>query len=261
MTILDPGPATVARLSTSQQSTGRRTALGRWITHADNPLTPRVIVNRLWHHHFGRGIVSTPGDFGRQGARPTHSELLDFLASELIRQGWSLKALHRLMLTSATYRQLSKVEASAEVLEVDPANQLLWRMRQRRLEAEAVRDAILCASGEINLTMGGPSVKPTLPPGIAESPLAWKPTKDPWERNRRTVYLYVRRRLRHPLLEAFDMPDSHTSCDHRSVTTTPLQALSLLNDLWSLERAQAFAARALREAGTDTERSWHFGQI
>jgi hypothetical protein len=230
----------------SDGSTGRRTALARWIASGDNPLTARVAVNRLWQHHFGRGLVATSGDFGRQGERPTHPELLDYLATELVAAGWQLKPLHRMIVTSATYRQASMASPSAKALEVDPDNKLLWRMRTRRLEAEAIRDSILAVSGELALLAGGPSAYPELPSELRER-YGWQPSPDVAQRNRRSVYLFVKRNLCLPILETFDAPDTHDACCVRSVTTTAPQALALLNDRWSLERAQRFAERIVRD--------------
>ena len=256
LSILDPRPAEIDGKTTNRTSTGRRTALARWITRPENPLTARVMVNRLWQFHFGRGLVATPNDFGRQGGPPTHPELLDWLASEFVASGWSLKAMHRLMVTSATYRQVSRVDSSHQSAEarVDPENKLLWKMRMRRLEGEELRDAILATSGELNLEVGGPSIYPDLPPGLSAR-YAWKASADLAERNRRSIYIFLKRNLRYPLFEAFDMPDTHESCARRNVTTTAPQALLLLNGRMGLERAAAFTGRLLRESsGSDRAR-------
>jgi hypothetical protein len=239
LSVLDPSPAQAQPTATS---TGRRTALARWLTSPQNPLVARVMVNRLWHHHFRRGLVATPNDLGRQGEKCTHLELLDWLASEFIASGWSLKHVHRLMMTAATYRQASLVSPSRRAAAVDLDNKLLWRMHSGRLEAEAVRDTILAVSGELNHRMEGPSVYPELPSGISVRH-AWPATKSAAERNRRSIYLFVKRNLLHPLLDSFDMPDPHESCARRQITTTAPQALILLNGDWSLDRAVAFANR------------------
>ncbi len=244
LTILEAGPATLRRTA---HGTGRRTALARWLTDEANPLVARVMVNRLWHHHFRRGLVATPNDLGRQGDSLTHPELLDWLASELVAHQWGLKHLHRLMMTSAAYRQASAVSPSAAARSADPENKLLWRMRSGRLEAEAIRDSLLAASGELNASMGGASVYPDLPPAISVRH-EWKPTASAAERNRRMVYMFVKRNLLHPLMESFDMPDPHESCARRQVTTTAPQALLLLNGEWALDRAAALAGRVWREA-------------
>ncbi|MCW3098656.1 MAG: hypothetical protein JWL77_4274, partial [Chthonomonadaceae bacterium] len=264
LSILAPAPAKVRPVR--PDTTGRRAALARWLTDSSNPLTARVMVNRLWQQHFGRGIVGTPSDFGAMGDRPTHPELLDWLATEFMAGGpqasghvidqsasngaWSLKKMHRLMVTSATYRQSAAYNPQAGRL--DPENHLLWHYTRRRLEGEAIRDAMLSVSGALNPKMGGPSVFPELPAGITTRG-NWKDTKDPQERNRRSIYVFVKRNLRYPLFAAFDMPDTHESCGRRLVTTTAPQALFLLNDTFALQSAQGFAARLLREAGADKD--------
>jgi hypothetical protein len=249
LSILDPAPARIS-VPSGAQSTGRRTALAHWLTDPQNPLTARVMVNRLWHYHFGRGIVSTPSDFGNMGERPSHPALLDRLTAEFVRQGWSLKAMHRLIVTSNTYQQSSLFSATAA--RTDPQNICLWRYPRQRLEAEVIRDSALCVSGRLNPRMSGPSVFPELPPGM-ESRGGWKVTEDASERDRRSVYVFVRRNTRYPLFEAFDMPDTHESCARRNVTTTAPQALSLLNSRLTLEWAQAFAARVRGAAGASPE--------
>ena len=249
LTILDPSPARVSTPS-GIESTGRRTALASWLTDPQNPLPARVMVNRLWHYHFGRGIVATPSDFGSMGERPSHPALLDWLASELVRRRWSLKAMHRLMVTSNTYQQSSLFNETAT--KVDPQDLWLWRFPRQRLEAEVIRDSALWVSGRLNLEMSGPSIFPELPPGM-ESRGGWRVTDSVPERDRRSVYVFVRRNTRYPLFEAFDMPDTHESCARRNVTTTAPQALSLLNSRLTLEWAQAFAGRVLAAAGASTE--------
>jgi len=316
-------------------TTGRRSVLANWIASPDNPLTARVLVNRVWQHHFGRGLVATPDDFGAQGERPTHPELLDWLAVAFVSPpirttetqrhrdhtekskeqreendpqinadyhrlqtgeekvsrkeirggianldctegaallvqrkedkraeispspvlpfsaygcGWRLKALHRLIVLSAAYQQADTPNPVAA--KVDPENTLLWRFRRQRLEGEAVRDAILAVSGELNPKMGGPSIMPDLPAGITTRGY-WHENADPKERNRRSVYVFVKRNLRYPFFEAFDMPDTHEPCGRRMVTTTAPQALMLLNDARVLSSAQAFAARVRQEAGPE----------
>ena len=246
LTILNPAPAKIEPLR-GQDSTGRRAALANWLADPKNPLPARVMVNRLWHHHFGRGIVATPSDFGSMGERPTHPQLLDWLAGEFVRQGWSMKAMHRLMVTSNTYRQSSGYNENAA--KVDPQNRLLWHFPRQRLEGEVIRDSELAVAGLLNTKMGGPSVFPELPPGM-ESRGGWKVNEDPAERNRRSVYIFVRRNTRYPMLESLDMPDTHESCGRRNMTTTAPQALTLLNSKLTLEWAQAFAARVLYTAGT-----------
>jgi len=243
LSILDPADAAVAGAQ-------RRTVLAKWLSSKDNPLTARVMVNRLWHHHFGRGIVGTPSDFGVMGERPTHKELLDYLATYFMENNWSLKKVHRLMVTSAAYRQDSAFSEAAA--KVDPDNKYLWRFQRRRLEGEAVRDSMLSVSGALNAKMGGPGVFPPLPPGLTTRG-GWKMSEDPSESNRRSVYIFVRRNTRYPLLEAFDMPDTHESCARRAQTTTASQSLDLLNSDVILGWSRDFAARVANDGGLSAD--------
>lgn len=252
LTVLDPGPAQLIT-TVGASSTGRRATLAKWLTDPKNPLPARVQVNRLWQHHFGKGLVGSSGDFGVMGDLPSHPELLDWLASEFINSGWSLKHLHRLMLTSATFRQASVASPTARGLEFDGDNRLLWRMNSQRIEAEILRDAILGTAGTIDLGMHGESVMPELPHGLTER-YAWKATPSAAEQHRRSIYLVVKRNTHLPLLKSFDLPDSHDSCTRRDKTTTATQALVLWNDDWPFAQAKAFAARVIRESnGTDTK--------
>jgi cytochrome c553 len=228
-------------------ATGRRTAFARWVTSPDNPLFARVMVNRVWQHHFGTGLVTTPDNLGQSGARPSHPELLDWLAAEFIRSGWSIKALHRLILGSAVYRQASTPRP--EALAVDPDDRLLWRYPLRRLDAEAVRDAMLAVSGELDDRPGGPYV-PTR--RNAEGSVEVD-EKHP-EARRRSVYLQQRRTQVATLLELFDAPRLALNCSVRTTSTVPLQALALLNSDFARARAWAMAARLEREAGADAGR-------
>jgi len=232
-----------------------RLELARWLVDPHNPLTARVIVNRLWQHYFGLGLVETDNDFGTQGTPPSHPELLDWLATELVRQGWGLKAMHRLIVTSATYRQSSK--ARPDLITVDARNRLLARQVRLRLEAEFVRDAALEASGLLSRKLGGPSVFPPQPEGIyrfTQIDKNWKPNVGP-DRYRRGLYTHFWRSAPHPSLTVFDAPDASSACTRRNRSNTPLQALTLLNDQGQYEFAQALAARVLREGGADdTER-------
>jgi len=246
LTILDPAPAKIDPPA-GLQSTGRRTALANWLTGPENPLTARVMMNRLWDHHFGVGIVATPGDFGRMGQRPTHPELLDWLSDEFVHNGWSLKRMHRLMVTSSAYRQSSLHREDAK--QRDPLNRLLWRFRPQRLEAEAIRDSALYVSGLLNPAIGGPSVTPPLPPGMPPPAGGWELSRDPADNHRRSLYISVRRTASYPMLGAFDMPDSNESCSRRTQTVTAPQALTLLNAEQSLEWSQAFAGRVIERAG------------
>jgi hypothetical protein len=230
--------------SDRKPSTGRRTTLARWMTSPDNPLFARVMVNRIWQHHFGVGLVATPNNLGRSGAPPSHPELLDFLATEFFRSGWSVKAMHRRILNSATYRQASAFRANAD--RVDPDNRLLWRFPLRRLDAEALRDAMLAVSGELDCRLGGPYV-PTLRTGEGSVDVDKKHAGA----RRRSIYLQQRRSQDVTLLELFDKPRMTPSCSARNTSTTPLQGLALLNSEFARARARAFAERLEREGGAD----------
>jgi hypothetical protein len=231
-------------------STGRRLALAKWVASPDNPLTARVVVNRLWQHHFGRGIVPTASDFGVRGERPTHPELLDWLASELVSGEWKLKRMHRLIVLSQTYQQSSVAPASA----TDPDNHLLGRANRMRLEGEAVRDTLLVVSGRLNEKAGGPGVVlPEASKAVGGS-RALTATADVREHTRRSVYLFSRRNLRLSFLEAFDLPDSNLSCPKRERSTTATQSLALLNAEEVMLAAKAMAARLTKDAATDAER-------
>ena len=234
--VLDPTDASIEPPANSSQSTGRRLTLARWITHPDNPLTARVIVNRLWQYHFGRGLVRTASDFGRLGEPPTHPELLDWLARSLITRDWQLKPLHRELVSSATYRQSALTPASEVAQRLDPDNRLWWRMDIRRLSSEQLRDSLLYATGELQLAAGGPSVD--------------------WQQPRRSVYTKVLRNVREPLLDAFDAPDYISSAPDRNVTTTPTQALLMINGAPLQQRAARLAARvqaAAAESGASAK--------
>ena len=237
-------------------STGRRRQLAEWIADSQNPLTARVIANRVWQHHFGTGLVPTPDDFGFTGLPPSHPELLDHLASELVRQGWHLKALHRQVMTSRAYRMSSQAR-SARARNVDDSNRWVWRQNLRRLEAEAIRDSVLTISGRLNPARGGPSVFPTLPAEVhTTQDSAGKGWQDSPQReqDRRSIYLVVKRALKVPLLECFDAANGTVPTGQRSRTTVAPQALTLLNDPWIKIQAAAFADRVTREAGTDRDR-------
>ncbi|HEX8916512.1 MAG TPA: DUF1553 domain-containing protein, partial [Humisphaera sp.] len=255
----------------------RRRKLADWVTDRRNPLFARAIVNRLWQSHFGVGIVDTPNDFGFNGGRPTHPELLDWLAAELAEgtygarpspaasadahgrapedgrapadhRPWSLKRLHRLMVTSAAYRQQSIPRPDGT--RVDAGNRLLWRMTPRRLEAEAVRDAMVAAAGELNPALGGPGYEDYFT--FTNNSTFYEPRDYPGPTfQRRSLYRTWVRSGRNPLLDAFDCPDPSTKTPRRAVTTTPLQALSLMNNSVVLRMSDAMAARAKREAGDD----------
>jgi hypothetical protein len=242
----------LAPASPSAKSAGRRKVLADWIASPHNPLTARVIVNnRLWHYHFGRGIVATPSDFGKTGLVPSHPDLLDWLASELVEGGWRLKRLHRLIMTSQAYRQSSRISQERAVL-VDPGNALLWRQNLRRLEAEIIRDNILAVSGRLNRAMGGRGIFPTLSKEVLSTqsrPGTGWARSSPREQGRRSVYIFVKRTLGVPLLEAFDAPSPDTPTGARQTTTIAPQALILLNSPFIKEQAQACADRLRVEVG------------
>jgi hypothetical protein len=252
---VEPGVPRIVAADSDKPRT--RLELAKWLTREDNPLTARVIVNRLWHYHFGRGIVGTPNDFGTRGEPPTHPQLLDWLASELIERKWSLKAIHRLIVTSATYRQSS---TATQGQTVDPENHLLWRMNRRRLEAEAIRDSVLTAAGTLNRQVGGVSVKVPLEPEVydlifteGEPDGLWDVTPDRAQHTRRSIYLFFKRNVRLPMFEAFDQPDSLNSCAFRPVSTFAPQALILMNAPFIREQGGAMAARLLAESA-ETEK-------
>jgi uncharacterized protein DUF1553/uncharacterized protein DUF1549 len=236
-------------------TSGRRLALAEWIVSAENPLTARVIVNRLWHHHFGRGIVATIDNFGKMGEAPTHPELLDYLAVEFMQGGWSIKRMHRLIMTSAAYQMASAFDHAANAAS-DPQNQYLWRFRADRLDAEIIRDAILTASGSINLAVGGAPIFPPLPKELLTSAShgIWKENDDGPPVWRRSVYVYRRRGLVFPMFQVFDVPEHNISAGARTVSTVPTQALTMLNDAFVLRQAQLFADRVRKEAGDDPAR-------
>jgi hypothetical protein len=247
-----PGLEARFRLADPANEGSRRVALARWISDLKNPLTWRSIVNRVWHYHFGKGIVDTPNDFGRMGAQPTHLELLDWLALSLQEHGGSLKWLHKLIVTSAVYRQSSR--HNPRFAAIDGDNRYLWRMNRTRLDAEEVRDAVLLAAGKLDRTMGGPSVKQfNMSPGIHVTPVVDYANfdVDRPENYRRSVYRFVFRTLPDPLMEALDCPDSSQLTPARTVSVTPLQALAMLNDKFMVRMSEHLAARAVK-GGTDT---------
>jgi cytochrome c553 len=253
--IFSSPPPTFPEPPADAKSSGRRRVLADWIASKDNRLTARVFVNRVWQHHFGRGIVRSPNDFGLQGTRPTHSELLDWLASEFVEQGWRMKALHRLILTSNTYRMSSR--GNDKALSLDPANDLFWRFDMRRLGAEEVRDSILAVSGCLNPKMYGPGVYPEIPKevmaGQSMPGRGWG-NSPPEEQNRRSVYVHVKRSLLLPILENFDLAESDRSTPVRFATTQPMQALAMVNGAFLNKQAAVFADRLKREAGEDMTR-------
>ena len=243
LTVLERQPLAMPVPTPTAASTGRRTALAKWLTQPSHPLATRVIANRIWQWHFGKGIVRTASDYGRLGDAPSHPELLDWLARRFVEGGWSFKRAHRLVMTSATYRQASR-RAVPEVAKLkDPENRWLWRFNARRLDAEQVRDAVLAASGELQMspeTTGGPSADYTAP--------------------RRTVFTKVVRNNRDPMLEVFDVPESFGSVPNRNMTVTATQALLMINGEWTLKRSAAFASRLKREAGGSADNAKLVGE-
>jgi hypothetical protein len=242
-------------LPPGEHTSRRRLTLARWLASADNPLTARVIVNRVWQFHFGEGLVRTPSDFGVMGSPPTHPELLDWLAKRFVEDGWSLKKLHRLILSSNTYRMSKR--SRPECAALDPENLLLWRVPYRRLEVEAIRDSMLAVSGQLNAKMYGPSMFPQVPKealeGSSDPDKIWK-ASDEQEAARRTVYAHVKRSMIVPLLEVLDVCDTTRTSAKRNVTSVAPQALTLLNGDFTNRQARHFAERLVREVGTDADK-------
>ncbi len=255
---VDPAlPAVLAEVTgRSKEVTGpfgSRKELAVWLTQDDHPLTSRVMVNRIWLWHMGQGIVTTPNDFGMMGTEPSHPKLLDWLATEFVKRKWSMKEIHRLIMTSSTYQRSSRF-ATEQHLEHDPQNRLLWRMNRRRLEAEALWDAVHATAGTINLKMGGP---PVVPP-LTEDEVAalrrlwkWPVSGDPAEHTRRGLYIIVRRGFTFPMFQVFDAADNSVSCPQRDVTTVAPQALWNLNSESVNQQARHLASRVVSEAGSD----------
>ncbi len=248
LSILDPAPATIVA-KPELNSSGRRTALANALADAKNPLTTRVIVNRIWHYHFGRGIAGTPNDFGLMGDRPSHRELLDWLTATFTgTDGWSIKKLHKRIVLSATYRQSSEFRADAAA--VDSDNKLLWRYPRRRLEAESIRDSMLAVSGLLDRKMGGPGVFPSVPAGTEiQEGRHWRKSTGDADEYRASVYIFARRLVRYPMLESFDAPLAFESCGRRQETVTADQALELMNGQATAKFAQALARRVGNDPG------------
>lgn len=236
-------------ITPTEFSSGRRTALAKWLTSDTNPLTARVYVNRIWEQYFGRGIVETVSDFGKAGQKPVNPELLDYLADSFVKNGWSVKKLHREILLSGVYRQSSGFRE--DVAKADPENKLLAVFPRKRLEAEEIRDSLLVASGQLEDKVGGPSVFPPVPANLGASPAQWKVSKDKKDHNRRSLYIFTRRSVPYPLLSTFDMATAQEAHSKRDVTTTPLQSLALLNSDVVLGWSQSLAGRVINEAGND----------
>lgn len=258
--VMTPGVLTVAAKTeplfeeppAAATTSWRRRGFAEWLASAENPLTPRVMVNRIWQQHFGEGLVGTPNNFGKMGERPTHPELFDWLTTEFIRTGWSIKAMHRLIMNSGTY-QMSSNDIPTNVA-IDGENRYLWRMPRRRLEAESIRDSIMAVAGNLDRTVGGPAVLPYIDPALfqSSSKRTWngRPDSDPstW---RRSVYVFSKRSIPLPMLDVFDKPDSVGSCARRNRSTVAPQALILMNNAFVLMEARTFAERLRKEAGTD----------
>jgi hypothetical protein len=249
LSILDPTDAKITPLE-GMNSSGRRSALANWLANPKNPLSTRVMANRIWHYHFGRGIVGSPSDFGVMGERPANKDLLEYLTATFVENGWSIKKMHRLIMLSNTYQQSSKF--NPEAAKIDPEDKLVWRYNRHRLEGESIRDSMLQVAGRLNLKMGGRGVFPPLPPGI-DPRGGWKRDEDPEEIQRRSVYTFVRRNTRYPMFEVFDMPDTHESCPRRNTTITAPQALELLNNELVLDWSRALAGRVLNDGGLTPE--------
>jgi hypothetical protein len=281
LSVLDPNPAKLAK-PVNKKTTGRRLTLAKWIVAPTNPFTARVLVNRVWQGYFGVGLVETANDFGLAGNKPTHPELLDHLATELVKNNWSLKQLHRLIVSSAAYRQRVVWEEPAPMIAlassrvgrrnptilkstvaapglVDAGNSLLWRQNLRRLSAEQLRDSLLSVSGQLLQQGGGPPIWPELPKEVlqanpaflddnAEKTKGWYPS--PVEkRNVRSIYLVQKRTVRIPFMETFDLPENSTSCPRRNQSIVPPQALSLLNGSDAIAAAEALAREVEKRSG------------
>jgi hypothetical protein len=236
------------------RSSGRRSVLAEWIASPENRLTSRVMVNRIWQHHFGRGLVRSSNNFGQLGDPPTHPELLDWLAGEFVRQGWRMKPLHRMIVLSNAYQMAYRVDERASTL--DPLNNLCWRFDMRRLSAEELRDATYAVTGKLNPKMFGPGTYPEI---SAEVLAGQSRPGEGWGRSsaeeqaRRSIYIHVKRSLITPLLASFDFPETDSSCEARFVTTQPTQALAMLNSKFLHDRAAELAERLRREAGGNVE--------
>ncbi|MBL8865431.1 MAG: PSD1 domain-containing protein [Planctomycetia bacterium] len=268
LSILEETLPYIDRKTEGMATTGRRLAFARWLTDPKNPLVARVLVNRVWMHHFGRGLVGTPGDFGRLGERPTHPELLDWLAAEFVANGWSLKKFHKLLMTSTAYRQSSVRDAAKDA--ADPDNRLLGRFTLRRLDAESLRDAMLVVSGQLNVKAGGPPI-PVMEDDVGQTVLGMA-NRDgagyklgdeslaPGEEFRRSVYVQVRRSRPLAVLDAFDWAVVEPNCETRNRSTVAPQSLFLMNNGFVLARSEAFARRVIADAGSDRKaqatRAW-----
>jgi len=255
ITVLGGGtPVTIPKPADGAKSSGRRLALANWIASPENRLTARVMVNRLWQHHFGRGIFRSPNNVGLLGDSPTHPELLDWLAAKFVAEGWRMKPMHKLIVMSNTYCMSSHGNSAA--LAKDPLNQLFWRYDMHRLTAEEIRDSILTLSGRLNGKMFGPGVFPEISDEVKagqSAPGSGWPTSPPDEQTRRSIYVQVKRSLALPILADFDIADTDSSCAARFTTTQPTQALGMLNGKFLNDQAAEFAKRLRQEAGDKVE--------
>jgi hypothetical protein len=253
LSVLSPPEAEIIKPRDGVNSSGRRLALAKWIASKDNPLTARVMVNRIWHYHFGRGIVRSASDFGFQGRPPTHPQLLDWLASEFVDGGWHLKRLHKLIMLSNTYQMSSR--ANDKALAKDPVDDLFWRYDMRRLSAEEIRDSVLAVNGSLNRKkMFGPSIYIHIPNEVKQGqsrPGEGWGNSSPEDRVRRSVYIHIKRSLVVPMMASFDGADTDASCPVRFATTQPTQALGMLNSRFANEQAQVFATYLREQAGDD----------
>jgi len=242
------------------KTTQRRLQFSLWITNPDHPLTARVLVNRLWQHHFGEAIVRTPNNFGFKSTPPTHPQLLDWLAAEFVDGGWTIKRMHKLIMMSSTYRQSSQHPAYEKYAERDFLNNTWWRFNRRRLDSEALRDSMLAVSGRLNMKMGGPSFYPHMSKealeGLSRKADAWD-TSTLKERSRRSVYMMTKRSRLLPLMTTFDFADTTLPCGQRDVTTVPTQSLALLNNHFVHDQSSAMAGRILKETGGDPAMAIH----
>ena len=258
--VLNPPMVDIPPVPEDAKSSGKRRILAEWVTNAENPLTARVMVNRIWQHHFGRGIVRSTNDFGQLGTSPTHPELLDWLASEFIATGWRLKAMHKLIMTSNAYRM--SAQSNSRCVQQDANNDLFWRFDMRRLTAEEIRDTVLWITGKLNLKMGGPSIFPELPKEVlatSSRPRSVWGQSPPEEANRRSVYVKVKRSLLVPILNQFDQANTDSTCPVRFSTTVPTQSLTMLNGKFINDQALAFANRMRWEGGVAVEDRVQFG--
>ena len=259
-TVLGFRDPVIPQAPSGTESSGRRRVLADWITSPENPLTARVMANRVWYYHFGRGIVRSPSNFGQNGEQPTHPVLLDYLAATLIEGGWSLKAFHKEVMLSRTYQMSSK--GNAKGMALDPTNNNFWRFNMRRLTAEEIRDSIINVTGQLNLKMGGPSVYTEVSQEVLQTSsrpdIAWGQSSQE-DRRRRSVYVYVKRSLHEPMLKAFDSADTDSSCSVRFATTVPTQSLTMMNSAFLNQQAIEFAERLRKDAGNDRREQVRLG--